>query len=173
MSRSISEPCAECAKKHLYAALAYAVASPSERWFPGVSERGVTITTVEGLVSRAFVLAAETHAYPDHLALAIGTLVRAEEEAMALGCDKTASEIRDLRLSLADGDMVDLRESPYCSPWYGHVLEAKREWPQLELPESLTPDGFVDDFGKYIGQVCPAEGKEVIEDGEDDEEGRG
>ncbi len=173
MSRSISEPCAECAKKHLYAALAYAVAFPSGRWYPGADERGTVADTVEGLVSRAFVLAAETPAYPDHLALAIGTLVRAEDEAMTLGCDKTATEVRELRLALSDGDMVDLRKSAYCDPWYGHVLEAKREWPSLGLPEGLSRDGFVKDFGTYIGQVCPAEGKEVIEDGEDDEEGRG
>lgn len=147
--------CKECALKHLRAAYAYA--ETSEDVSPVLLD-----VSVRSLVSRAYVLATEAPAYPDHYGMAVGTLVMAEEEAAMIPDEcagrGTSLALRDVRLRSPDASTLAfrLRENPLCDPFVGHVLEALREGGIAGLPCSITRQWFSDNF-KSLEKVVSEE----------------
>lgn len=157
--------CADCQRKHLTAALAYAsvLCHDWEQW-----KRNLVSPTFVGELSRAAVLLAESvHGeFADHAALALGFLVRAEDCA-AFGCvsSETAGKVREIRKLLALGGADEAEalgrlaamaepfgKDHYVDMFYGHLLEAQREGFNL-LPGFTTPKEYVRDFEEYVKAV--------------------
>lgn len=140
--------CANCAVKHLSAALAYLVTSlraglgHNNSW--GHDSGGE-------LVARACInLVEAAEGYTSHFPFAIGLLAMAEEAFVAGGDTDTALRVREQRTSLIAGGMgavtdavdemsvmVDDRDMAR-----GHLEEAKRELPHWK-PCSLKVDELV------------------------------
>lgn len=158
-------PCADCQRKHLTAALAYAACLPHDwqQW-----KRNLASPTFVGELSRAAVLLAESvhKEFADHAALALGFLVRAEDCA-AFGCalPETAGKIREIRKLLALGGADEAEalgrlaamaepfgKDHYVDMFYGHLLEAQREGFNL-LPGFVTPREYIGNFEGYIMAV--------------------
>ena len=124
-------PCAQCARKHLSAAIAYYADAVG----PGrvVQYHGV-------LVARALINLCEAEeGYGSHRPFAVGLLVKAEQE-----CEDADARnaIRGLRLDVCGGRRY--REPTCVCPtemeWYSaHVLEAEREFPDIRTAVEREP----------------------------------
>lgn len=135
--------CANCAVKHLSAALAYLVASlRNSSWGGGSSGE---------LVARAFInLVEAAEGYTSHFPFAIGLLAMAEEALVTEGDAETALHVREERTSLIAGgtqaiasvlDRLAVLASDRDMA-RGHLEEAKRELPHWK-PCSLKVDELV------------------------------
>lgn len=160
--------CKECALKHLRAAYAYAESSDDAA--PVQLD-----VSVRSLVSRAYVLATEAPAYPDHFGMSVGTLVMAEEEAamMPEGIGgSVALELRSIRLKSPNAAALalELRKSSLCDPFAGHVLEAMREGDIAGLPYEITRQWFSENF-KSLERAVSEE--KATEDTEGDKKEKG
>lgn len=124
-------PCAQCARKHLSAAIAYYAD-------PGNQDRAVQYHGI--LVARALINLCEAdEGYNSHRPFAVGLLVKAEQECTYPGVRDT---IRGLRLAVCDGDHYS--DFPIIYPteleWYrAHVLEAEREFPDIRTAVEREP----------------------------------
>lgn len=169
--------CMDCARKHLAAALAYA-GEGRDREVPKVTGEGSAC----GYVSQAYVLATEACAYPEHLDMAVGMLVRAEELYVAEGLDDRAAATRGLRLGSSGSPQAlasALWAHPDCDPFVGHAREAARE-SGARLPDTMSKDWFMTHYGEVKAGVlgaglpgtdAPGAGKEVSGDGMREEGG--
>jgi len=158
--------CAECAKKHLRAALAYATDGAPD-------PVPVCVNSVTALVSEAWVLLAESGSYPEHVDLALGFLVRAEDDAFAGGLwETTGDRVRKIRLASKDPVelMGNLEAAGLVNPMVGHLREAAREG-RIELPSVVSSETVKRDFDGLIkaeGIITPTtpgkrkEGDEVM-----------
>ena len=117
--------CAQCALKHLSAAVAEIVG--------GMRQTGGTRADV--LKARAFVNLVEAHeGYASHYEYAIGLLVSAEESLVATGNADEARSVRKLRVAVMNGEpdsLMDLRVECLSFMAAAHVEEAARELPEL------------------------------------------
>lgn len=145
-----AEPCMECARKHLRAALAYA-SMDGDR--PGV----YAIDSTVAMTSAAWVLLGEAEAYPDHYDLAIGMLVAAEDNEAANGTGSGAL-IRQIRLGNPDraGLMRGLEAGGFVDPMLGHAFEAKREG-RIGVPELVNHRIIMDDFDRLVKETETSE----------------
>lgn len=155
--------CGECALKHLRAALAHA---------EGHGRRGcpVAVSSPAALVSEAWVLLSETGSYPGHLDLAVGTLVRAEEEAFAGGQWKTVgTAVRRARIGCEgpEGLMAALEATGLVDPVAGHLLESAREG-DVVLPGVVSAGWLVENFDRLAKTVRDAPAPEERKEGEED-----
>lgn len=136
--------CANCAVKHLSAALTYLVMSlRSSSWCGDSSGE---------LLARAYInLVEAAEGYNSHFPFAIGLMVTAEEALVTEGNVETALHVREERTSLIAGGMkavpsaldglaVLINDRDMAR---GHLEEAKRELPHWE-PCSLKVDELVD-----------------------------
>lgn len=132
----LTDPCPQCALKHLSAALAYEL-DPSRT----IKLRGMCWT----YIGVAFINYSEYwFGYESHLPYAIGMLARAEETGIAE--QLVLGGIRELRLKIInnprDTGVRDhfrglLRDADMAG---AHVYEAVRELPQLEANVFRPPD---------------------------------
>ena len=148
----IGERCTECAKKHLQAALAYASERSSTPTDLGRVDVAMCVSSPMAFTSEAWVLLSESGAYPEHVALAIGFIVRAEEEAFVRGEWKTVGvNIRRVRLTSAGPAalMCNLETAGLVDPMVGHMREAAREG-RIEIPMILDAKAVIDNFDGLI-----------------------
>lgn len=136
MNDVLTDPCPQCALKHLSAALAYEL-DPSRA------------TKLRGkcwmYIGVAFINYSEYwFGYESHLPYAVGMLARAEETGIAE--QLVLGGVRELRLKIInnprDTDVRDhfrglLRNASLAD---AHVYEAVREFPQLEVNVPRPPD---------------------------------
>ena len=124
-------PCAQCARKHLSAAIAYY--ADSGNLGRVVRDHGV-------LVARALINLCEAEeGYGSHRPFAVGLLVKAEQECTDPG---TRGAIRGFRLAVCEGkyDFVFPGIYPTEPEWYrAHVLEAEREYPDIRTAVEREP----------------------------------
>lgn len=161
----IGERCTECAKKHLRAALAYASERSDAPTDLGRADVAVCVNSPTAFTSEAWVLLSESGSYPEHVALAIGFVVRAEEEAFAGGIWETVgANIRKIRLASEDPVtlMCNLETAGLVDPMVGHMREAAREG-GIEIPMILNARIVIDNFDgltKAAETPTPEERKE-------------
>ena len=124
-------PCAQCARKHLSAAIAY---------YADSSKLGIVVQYHGILVARALINLCEAdEGYDSHRPFAVGLLVKAEQECTDPG---TRGTIRGFRLSVCNGnyDFVFPGIYPTETEWYrAHVLEAEREFPDIRTAVEREP----------------------------------
>lgn len=120
-------PCADCARKHISAAIGYfADMIPNEETFE-VKEWKVLFA--RGLIN----LCEATEGYRSHFPFAIGLFVKAEEAARSV---ETRKAIRGFRVAVTNGEWpaipLDGDIYPSALDWYhAHLQEAEREFPEL------------------------------------------
>ncbi len=123
-------PCAQCARKHLSAAIAHYVDSPT----------GEMPTYWGVLFARAMInLCEATEGYKSHMPFAVGLFVKAEQEC---GVPERRLAIRKFRLSVTEGrwDPVLPEVYPKEFDWYSaHVIEAEREYPDIRTAVEREP----------------------------------
>lgn len=121
-------PCAQCARKHLSAAIGYyADAVPNEAEAYELKEWKVLFA--RGLVN----LCEATEGYASHLPFAVGLFVKAEEAARNA---ETRKAIREFRTAVVAGKWPQVPAGfdiyPSSLDWYhAHLQEAEREFPEL------------------------------------------
>ena len=124
-------PCAQCARKHLSAAIAY---------YADAGNRDGIIQYHGILVARALINLCEAEeGYDSHRPFAVGLLVRAEQECTDPGA---RGAIRGFRLAVCEGkyDFVFPGSYPTEMEWYrAHVLEAEREYPDIRTAVEREP----------------------------------
>ena len=124
-------PCAQCARKHLSAAIAYYADSGNRDG--AVQYHGI-------LMARALINLCEAEeGYDSHRPFAVGLLVKAEQECTDA---VTRNMIRGLRLDVCGGKRY--YEPLYVYPteleWYrAHVFEAEREYPDIRTAVEREP----------------------------------
>lgn len=142
--------CANCAVKHLSAALAYLVMSLRSRSWSNDSSSELLARACINLVEAA-------EGYTSHFPFAVGLMAMAEEALVIEGNAETALHVREQRTSLIAGGMravtdvvdelsamVDGRDMAR-----GHLEEAKRELPGWDWkPCSLQVDALVSTIGE-------------------------
>ena len=144
------EKCADCARKHLRAALAYVLESKRDYNAPWSST-----TSIAGFASQAVVLVCEAGAcpalYADHFDLGVGCLVKAEDLAVQAGFPKLADEIRVFRIGLAFEDgVVKMPKLPSCVDMaLGHWCEAASEG-EVEVNGVMTNNIFLNRFKELM-----------------------
>jgi hypothetical protein len=144
------DKCADCAKKHLRAALAYVLESKRDGDAPWSAT-----ASVAGYASQAVVLLGEAGAcpalYARHFDLGVGCLVKAEDLAVQIGFPKLADEIRVFRLGVAfEGDVVKMPMPPSCVDMaLGHWCEAAREG-EVEVNGVMTNNIFLKRFNELM-----------------------
>lgn len=148
----IGERCIECVKKHLRAALAYASERSNALTDLGRADIAVFVSSPIALTSQAWVLLSESGSYPEHVALAIGFVVRAEEESFVRGTWETVgANIRRIRLTSENPVtlMCNLETAGLVDPMVGHMREAAREG-RIEIPMILDAKAVIDNFDGLI-----------------------
>ena len=148
----IGERCIECVKKHLRAALAYASERSNVRTDLGRADVAVFVSSPMAFTSEAWVLLSESGSYPEHVALAIGFIVRAEEESFVRGTWETVgANIRKIRLTSENPVtlMCNLEAAGLVDPMVGHMREAAREG-RIEIPVILDAKTVIDNFDGLI-----------------------
>ena len=144
------DKCADCAKKHLRATLAYVLESKRDGNAPWSAT-----TSVAGYASQAVVLLVEAGTCPalyvKHFDIGVGCLVKAEDLAVQVGLPKLADEIRVFRLGLAFKDsVVEMPKLPSCVDMaLGHWCEAAREG-EVEADGVMTNNIFLNRFKKLM-----------------------
>jgi hypothetical protein len=144
--------CRDCAVKHVRSAYAYAAYGTDD------GREVLTGDTALGFVSQAYVLASEAPFYPDHYDMAVGMLVRAEEEA-AMADAGAAARIREIRISTTDAAELSaaLADFPLCDRMPGHLREAVREGGLPPLPASVGKRWVVENLEALIESADAAE----------------
>ena len=124
-------PCAQCARKHLSAAIAY---------YADSGNVGMVMQYYGVLVARALInLCEASEGYDSHRPFAVGLLVKAEQECTDPGA---RGAIRGFRLAVCEGkyDFVFPGIYPTELEWYrAHVLEAEREYPDIRTAVEREP----------------------------------
>ena len=124
-------PCAQCARKHLSAAIAHY--ADSGKIVGAMQYHGI-------LVARALINLCEAdEGYGSHRPFAVGLLVKAEQECTDPGA---RGAIRGFRLAVCEGkyDFVFPGIYPTELEWYrAHVLEAEREYPDIRTAVEREP----------------------------------
>ena len=124
-------PCAQCARKHLSAAIAHY--ADSGKLGGAMQYHGI-------LVARALINLCEAEeGYDSHRPFAVGLLVKAEQECTDPGA---RGAIRGFRLAVCEGkyDFVFPGIYPTEPEWYrAHVLEAEREYPDIRTAVEREP----------------------------------
>ena len=124
-------PCAQCARKHLSAAIAHY--ADSGKLGGAMQYHGI-------LVARALINLCEAEeGYGSHRPFAVGLLVKAEQECTDPGA---RGAIRGFRLAVCEGkyDFVFPGIYPTELEWYrAHVLEAEREYPDIRTAVEREP----------------------------------
>ena len=124
-------PCAQCARKHLSAAIAHY--ADSGKPAGAMQYHGI-------LVARALINLCEAEeGYDSHRPFAVGLLVKAEQECTDPGA---RGAIRGFRLAVCEGkyDFVFPGIYPTELEWYrAHVLEAAREYPDIRTAVEREP----------------------------------
>lgn len=158
------EPCEECVKKHLSAALARAVDLVTDN----KGDMYIGIDSVYATVGRACVLYTEANhpEYAKHADLAYGLLIKAEE-ACVEGLDGhiDPSKLRSARyVTLISDKLRTLGE--FLSGSYdlammaGHIAEARREGCD-EIVSGYTPARFINEYESLVaGKSSGEEGGE-------------
>ena len=148
----IGERCTECTKKHLRVALAYASERSNTPTDLGGADLPMYVSSPMAFTSEAWVLLSESGSYPEHVALAIGFVVRAEEESFIRGSwEKVGANIRKIRLASEDPVtlMRNLEAAGLVDPMVGHMREAAREG-RIEIPMILDAKAVIDNFDGLI-----------------------
>lgn len=155
--RMVTDPCPECALKHMSAAYAIAV---SRKVLSHAPDSCVNL-------ARAVVNLVEfSEGYTNHWGLAVGFLVLAEEGFVADGDISTARVVRSERLALMAFPRLELddrgaisatvqrlevmsRPFEYCA----HIAEAVREYPQVKRILEMSAEEFTNEFGSVMSEV--------------------
>lgn len=154
------EPCEECARKHLAAALAYAHEASRD----GCGNDYIALDSYLATVGRAYVLLTESEQsqYLLHKDLAVGYLVVAEEGFIG-GSDGTrdVSNLRAARHACNTQEALHyldtfLSEQFDLALMAGHLAEARREG--AAVPPSARPDQFISGYAVIVNDAFDEKG---------------
>ena len=124
-------PCAQCARKHLSAAIAH---------YADAGNRNGIIQYHGILVARALINLCEAEeGYGSHRPFAVGLLVKAEQECTDPGA---RGAIRGFRLAVCEGKYDFDFPGSYPTEmerYRAHVLEAEREYPDIRTAVEREP----------------------------------
>lgn len=175
----LTDPCPQCALKHLSAALAYELGkNPNDEPLSGGPAIEVGAPLGVAYINYVEFLAG----YASHLDYVVGMLVLAEEFQAVVGPVEPLHRIRKLRLALVEdpysaetrGGFLDLR--PHMDMAQAHIYEATREFPDFVSAIPPSSGGTAVDWilagiswlrGEFFGSAQPAR------TGGDDDNGKG
>ena len=125
-------PCAQCARKHLSAAIAHYA---DVNWY--IADK-LGEEYWRCLVARALINLAEAEqGYESHRPFAVGLLVRAEVVCEDMGIRR---DLRSFRLKVDSGEFPPVPHHPTTLDWYrAHLCEAEREYPDIRTAVEREP----------------------------------